>query len=223
MSSTTSADGTTSERAAPGGALLSVHDLACRRGDRLLFQGLHFELHPGQLMWVRGPNGRGKTSLLRLLAGLARPETGRIEGRARPRSGASLYLAHANALKDDLSALEALQFLARLHGADAGATACETALRRFGLHGRRHAPVRTLSQGQRRRVALSRLLMQPSARLWILDEPFDALDADASAILNHTLAGHVRGGGAVVLTSHLDPSLDELSPVHFHFDENPLR
>jgi heme exporter protein A len=198
--------------------LLAARGLACRRGDRLLFRGLDLELRRGQIVWVHGANGRGKTSLLRLLAGVARPEAGHVEGRA-PRA----YLGHANALKDDLTALEALQFLARLHRLDARAEACEAALRRFGLHGRRHAPVRTLSQGQRRRVALSRLCMLPPASVWLLDEPHDALDAEAATLLDDTLRAHAAAGGAVVLASHIDPSTHGLATLALPLPDEPGR
>lgn len=195
-------------------ALLTVQGLACRRGERLLFRGLDFALLPGQVLWLRGRNGCGKTSLLRILAGLSSPEQGTVRQAGRP-----AYLAHSNALKDDLSVLESLQFLALLHGGAADAATCSAALRRAGLHDRRHAPVRTLSQGQRRRVALSRLFMQASARVWILDEPFDALDSDAVATLNQALQEHARAGGGVVLTSHLDLTLDDPLPTVLQLDQ----
>jgi heme exporter protein A len=134
-----------------------------------------------------------------------------------------VYIAHANALKDDLSALENLQFLARLHGDDASATAGSEALRRFGLASRRQAPVRTLSQGQRRRVALARLALAGARTLWILDEPFDALDAEGTATLNQVLSAHAQGGGAVVLTSHLDLALHEPAPISLQLDAHALQ
>lgn len=215
MSSTILAGATTSEGPdAAASPLIAARRLACRRGDRLLFQDLDLTLQPGQILWLRGRNGCGKTSLLRVLAGLSPPEAGSVQRRGR-----SAYLAHANALKDDLAVLEALQFLALLHGQAADATACGEALRRVGMFERRRAAVRTLSQGQRRRVALARLFMQPSAESWILDEPFDALDSDAVATLAAALQAHARGGGAIVLTSHLAPPLDELPPTLLQLDE----
>jgi heme exporter protein A len=203
-----------------GAPLLAARALACRRGERLLFDGLDLELRPGQLLWLRGANGRGKTSLLRLLAGLSHPASGEVLRADRARRGL-VYIAHANALKDDLSALENLQFLARLHGDAADAPACTEALRRFGLAGRRHAPVRTLSQGQRRRVALARLALAQARPLWILDEPYDALDAEGCATVNTLLAAHAAAGGAAVLTSHLDPGLTDPAPTLLQLDAAP--
>ena len=202
--------------------VLAASDLACRRGDRLLFEGLNFELRPGQIVWVRGRNGQGKTSLLRLLAGLSSPAHGRVSWGGVPLRAAGaafqrrlVYLAHANALKDDLTVLESLQFLARLHGRDASAQALTDALRRLNLHSRRDAPVRTLSQGQRRRVALARLLIEAQPSLWILDEPHDALDAEGSAILDEVLCAHAARGGSIVLTSHIPLTLTRPVPIMF--------
>jgi len=189
---------------------VAATDLACRRGERVLFSGLNLAVHPGEIVWLRGANGQGKTSLLRLLAGLARPAAGRIEhGLGRER----VYVGHANALKDDLTVAESLMFLSRLHGFDTRAEAHEAALRRFGLWSRRLAPVRTLSQGQRRRVALSRLCTAPATALWLLDEPFDALDAEGVAALNLLLAEHAARGGSVLLTSHVALSLSSPEPI----------
>ena len=176
---------------------LHASALACRRGARLLFRELSFELAAGQVLWVRGRNGRGKTSLLKLACGLSRPEAGRIA-----HSGAVLYVGHTNALKDDLTAGEALAFLLRLHGHAHDAATVDGALRCLGVQGRRDALVRTLSQGQRRRVVLARLAVEREPSLWILDEPFDALDGDGLARVNALLDEHRRRGGCVLLSSH---------------------
>ena len=211
MSITTSAPATTSDASAP---LLAANALACRRGDRVLFKGLDLTLLPGQVLWLRGANGRGKTSLLRLLAGLSTPEAGTVERRE-----ALLYVAHANALKEDLTVLESLRFLARLQGRDTADTSLIEALRLFGMASRRDAPVRTLSQGQRRRVALSRLALAPQTPVWVLDEPFDALDVDGIATLNGLLSRHAQAGGGVVLTSHQALTLSEPAPREIQLDE----
>ena len=187
---------------------LRLMDVACRRGDKLLFSGLNETLAPGELLWLRGGNGRGKTSLLRLVAGLAAPEQGRILWDDAPTrrnehfSGQLVYIAHTNALKDDLTAAESLAFLARVHARDASAPAVRAALARLGLAGRERTPTRSLSQGLRRRVALARLALETAPALWVLDEPFDALDVAGTATLHSLLAQHRARGGSVLLTSH---------------------
>jgi heme exporter protein A len=191
---------------------LRLVDVACRRGDRVLFSGLTETLGPGEMLWLRGGNGRGKTSLLRLVAGLAAPEAGQILWGDRPTrrnerfAGSLVYIAHANALKDDLTAAESLAFLARIQGRLQGsgerAPAIRAALARLGLAGRERTPVRSLSQGLRRRVALARLALETAPALWVLDEPFDALDVAGTAELHVLLATHRARGGSVLLTSH---------------------
>lgn len=187
---------------------LSAVDLACRRGERRLFSGLQLSLAARRLLWLRGDNGRGKTSLLRLLAGLATPDHGDVLLAGEPVRKAALrglrplYIGHANALKDDLSATEALQFIAHLHGRPASTVQVHGALDRLGVASRRNAAVRTLSQGQRRRVALARLALESEAMPWILDEPYDALDVAGIAALDGLLGAHLARGGSVILTSH---------------------
>ncbi len=187
---------------------LRLVDVACRRGDRLLFTGLNETLQSGELLWLRGGNGRGKTSLLRLVAGLSPPERGQILWGDAPTRGSDrfaaelVYIAHANALKDDLTAAESLAFLARVHGRDASPGALRAALVRLGLAGRERTPTRSLSQGLRRRVALARLALETAPALWVLDEPFDALDVAGTATLHELLAAHRARGGSVLLTSH---------------------
>jgi heme exporter protein A len=187
---------------------LRLVDVACRRGDRLLFAGLSETVAPGELLWLRGGNGRGKTSLLRLVAGLAAPERGQVlwgdqPARRSPRFARELvYIAHANALKDDLTAAESLAFLARIQGRDDSPPAIRAALVRLGLAGRERTPVRSLSQGLRRRVALARLVLEAAPALWVLDEPFDALDVAGTADLHSLLSAHRARGGSVLLTSH---------------------
>jgi heme exporter protein A len=193
-------------------ALLRVDGLECRRGERTLFSGLGFALGPGEIVWVRGANGQGKTTLLRTLAGLSAPETGRVAWADPQPLVRFLYLAHANALKEELTVAESLRFLVELAGGAPTDPALAAALARFGLAGRRDAPVRTLSQGQRRRVALARLALPGAAPTWLLDEPFDALDADGVEILNALLVEHTRNGGAVVLTSHLPLTIADPQP-----------
>ncbi len=182
-------------------ALLALRGVAYRRGDRLLFSDVDLAVGPGGCTWVRGGNGVGKTSLLRIAAGLAAPAAGQVlrDGGVRP-----LVVGHANALNADLSAAEALAFLARVQGAPTARGDVTRALDALGLARAAHgAPVGRLSQGQRRRVALARLALAPSAALlWLLDEPFDALDADGIARVEARVADHRAAGGGVVLTSH---------------------
>lgn len=206
---------------APVVALLQTLALAGERGDRRLFQGLDLALAPGSVTWLRGRNGRGKTTLLRLLAGLSAPAEGQIliQGQPQAKLDGELrnqwaYIGHQNALKDDLTATEALRFLARLHGLPHDAESLKQALQRLGLGPARlqHAPVRTLSQGQRRRVALARLALSATARVWLLDEPFDALDGEGILALNAVISSHAQAGGCVLLTSHQAISIENPVP-----------
>lgn len=210
-SSTTLAHATTSDAIAP---LLQVSGLACRRGREWLFRDLSFAVWPGQMLWLRGHNGSGKTTLLRILSGLSNPDEGRLSWARDRREGAEdrlVYIGHLNAMKDDLTVCESLQFIAGLHGRDDSRESALAALRLLGMHHRRHAAVRTLSQGQRRRAALARLALERTPTLWLLDEPFDALDSAGVEAVNHLLKGHLARGGSVLLTSHL--ALDASGPV----------
>jgi heme exporter protein A len=199
-------------------SLLAVEELECRRGERTLFSGLGFSVAPGAIVWLRGANGQGKTTLLRTLAGLSRPEAGRIVWREPAGTGRALYLAHANALKDELSAAESLAFLHALDGRESDPAGLAAALERVGMASRRAAPVRTLSQGQRRRVALARLAAPGTASTWLLDEPFDALDAAGVEMLNGLLAEHAARGGGIVLTSHVPLTIAAPLPATVSLD-----
>lgn len=202
-------------------AKLSAVDLACRRGNRLLFKGVNFALRPGEAIWLRGHNGCGKTSLLRLVVGLSIPESGHVLWADAPiRESNSfarerVYIGHTNALKDDLTVIESLRFLARIHGRDSRTDALQAALRRVGLEGRRDAIVRTLSQGQRRRGALARLALERSATLWVLDEPYDALDTEGIGRVDALLHEHLARDGSVLLTSHSSPGTGAPSMTEF--------
>ncbi len=197
-------------------ALLEVVDLECIRGDRLLFGGLAFALGAGEIVQVEGANGAGKTSLLRILCGLARPTAGEVRWQGTDiraqRAGYGrvvAYVGHAAGVTERLSGIENLRYAARMAGT--GAEGTSAALERVGLADCGELPVRALSAGQRRRVALARLLLLP-ARLWLLDEPFTALDAGGRALVERLLSEHLRGGGLAVLTSH-QPLSVEGSPL----------
>ena len=203
---------------------LSARGLACERGGRRLFERVGFELDPSELLWVRGQNGRGKTSLLRLVAGLSTPEDGQILWGGVPVRRAPdychqlVYIAHTNALKEDLTVSEALEFLLRIHGRKHDGAVLQAGLERMGLLARRGAMVRTLSQGQRRRVALTRLAIEDSPSTWILDEPFDSLDVQGVERLNGLLSEHLLRGGRVILTSHQNLNTTVLAPREVNLD-----
>jgi heme exporter protein A len=193
--------------------MLEVSDLECRRGDRLLFSGLSFTLEPGTLLHVRGRNGSGKTTLLRALCGLLTPDAGSIvwNGEDTRRLGEdfhadTLYFGHLNGIKGDLTGVENLRVSATLDGDRIAENQLWGALGQMGLTGFEDLPTRVLSQGQKKRVALARLLLS-EAPLWILDEPFTALDVDAVDQLQLLIAEHVADDGLVILTTHQEVAL----------------
>ena len=190
--------------------MLQAADLQCERGGRSLFAGLSFGVSTGELLRVSGANGSGKTSLLRILCGLAAPGRGEVRWNGKPIYSLKeeyarqlVYLGHAPAVKADLTAAENLSIACTLAGL--GSADVRAALARFGLPP--DVPVRKLSQGQRRRAALARLAAGGSAALWILDEPFSALDAEGAKLLNELFARHVAKGGLIVVTTHQDPGI----------------
>ena len=193
--------------------LLSATGLSCIRGTQTLFTGLSLQLDSGQWLYLQGENGAGKTSLLRILAGLAQPADGTVFWQGSPISkqrsdyhADMLYLGHHASLKEDLTLTENLRGLMAMDGLKVTDAAIRDALSRMGLAKRQHLPARVLSAGQKRRGLLARLLLRP-ARLWILDEPFNALDVKAIADLQACLKVHLQEGGMVVLTSHQTPDL----------------
>ena len=179
-----------------GEPLLAVQGLCLERGGRELFRDLSFDVRPGHLVQVDGPNGAGKTSLLRILAGLSRYG---FEGRVE-RHCPLLYLGHQSAVKALLTPRENLAWHVAGESVHADAE-IEDALSRVGLYGYEDVPSHALSAGQHRRVNLARLYLSRSA-LWLLDEPFTAIDKGGVAELEKLLVEHVQRGGAVVMTSH---------------------
>ncbi len=179
-----------------GTPLLAAQTLSLVRGGRALFRDISFAVHAGQLWQIEGPNGAGKTSLLRILCGLARYG---FEGRVQ-RPAPQLYLGHHAAVKGLLTPRENLAW--HVSGADRYANEqIESALVRVGLYGYEDVPSHTLSAGQQRRVNLARLFLS-SAPVWLLDEPFAAIDKEGVVALETLLEEHVAAGGAVLMTSH---------------------
>ena len=170
---------------------LAASDLACRRGERLLFRGLSLDIVGGQALHVTGSNGTGKSSLIRILAGLLRPYAGEVE-----RQGSTGLLDQTMALDEHLPLGPALAFWAGLDGAIA-----DSVLIRLGLADLLDVPVRYLSTGQRKRAALARLLGQ-NAQVWLLDEPLNGLDRDAVALVEALIAEHIADGGLALVASH---------------------
>jgi heme exporter protein A len=193
---------------------LQAFELVCTRGDRQLFNNVNFEIHPGEALRVAGTNGSGKTSLLRMLCGLASPAAGEVRWSGRnirsvreEFASQLLYLGHANGVKDDLTAWENVMVAATLSGNRVSRANAYQALDQLGLGRAADLPTRALSQGQRKRVALARLPLGMAAPLWILDEPFTALDHKAVAELCGTLNHHLAHGGMVIYTTHQEIEL----------------
>ncbi|HXA48263.1 MAG TPA: cytochrome c biogenesis heme-transporting ATPase CcmA [Burkholderiaceae bacterium] len=188
---------------------LQGYQLACSRGERHLFTDINFEIVGGDALRIAGTNGSGKTSLLRLLCGLAYPAAGEVRWngqnvrRVREDFCSELiYLGHANGVKDDLAAWENLMVSATLAGHPINSEQAWRAVDLLGLDEVGHLPTRALSQGQRKRVALARLWLEKTPKLWILDEPFTALDSTAVVVLCRRLERHLAAGGLLVYTTH---------------------
>ncbi len=193
--------------------MLNVSSLECARGDRSLFKDVSFMLDNGELLHLHGHNGSGKTTLMRTLCGLVQPACGDIQWRGESISELDeeftrhvLYIGHKNAIKDDLTGVENLLTSSLLDGFSIEPGQAWQALSKMGLKGFEDLPTKVLSQGQKRRVALARLLTT-KARLWILDEPFVALDKAAVAFLQDVIREHIAGGGMVILSTHQEVAL----------------
>jgi len=198
-------------------SVLTVSHLSCSRGHKALFADVSFELQPGQALHLEGDNGVGKTSLLRILCGLSAADAGEVRWQGQRTQdvatafrSALFYLGHGLSLKEELSALENLLSDAAVAGRALTPEQAMHALARMGLRGREHLPLRVMSQGQKRRTALARLLAS-QAPLWVLDEPCVALDSRAVDGLRALLAEHVVQGGMVLFTSHQPVNLTTAS------------
>ncbi|WDE11430.1 cytochrome c biogenesis heme-transporting ATPase CcmA [Thalassomonas haliotis] len=201
--------------------LIEARQLSCIREDRILFEHLNLAVFPGEIVQVEGPNGAGKTSLLRILAGLSSPYDGEI---CYQQQGIRyckeqfhqdlLYLGHLPGVKGEMSAQENLTFNLSLHGLDG--EQAESTLNEVNLLGFEDALASHLSAGQHRRIALARL-WQSKAKIWILDEPFTAIDKNGVQKLEQLFLAHVAKGGCVVLTTHQDLSFDKVKKVTLNY------
>lgn len=197
---------------------LSVNNLGCIRGERVLFKNLSFQLNSGRLLYIQGENGSGKTTLLRTLCGLSLPAIGHlswnnqdIKSLAEDYYDQVLYIGHLAGIKDDLTAIENIQFSLSLSGYATNRLQILGALETLGVGRCAHLPTRFLSQGQKRRITLAQLWLQDTPEytpLWILDEPFTALDSNMINILTEHIEKYVNNGGMVVFTSHQLPSFN---------------
>jgi heme exporter protein A len=193
--------------------MLEAADLTCERGGRRLFSDLSFKLQEGEALRIAGANGSGKTSLLKILCGLLAPDAGEVRWRGaairslrEEYSRQIIYLGHLPAVKDELTAGENLDIACRLAGPRPSPAEVREALQAFGL-GAEAKPLKRLSQGQRRRAALARLALSGSSPLWLLDEPFFALDSSGIRAVHDLLAKHLSRGGVIVFTTHQDAGL----------------
>ena len=202
--------------------MLEACGLTCSKRDRTLFEGLSLVVNTGELLYLRGPNGAGKTSLLRILTGLSTPESGAVSYNGMDIAEDKtdyyrdlFYLGHKSGTNGSLSALDNLSFWLAQHSTSVQHNGLYDVLAKVGLVGLEDVPVRYLSAGQQRRVALSRLWLKP-AKVWVLDEPFTALDVKGVHLLETSMKEHVSRGGLIITTSH--HPLSETAGEHRVFD-----
>ncbi|ANQ66273.1 heme ABC transporter ATP-binding protein [Candidatus Pseudothioglobus singularis] len=195
---------------------LIVNNLSCQRGYKLLFENLSFELNSGEVLKVSGPNGSGKTSLMKILAGLSSFETGSIDYDDTKINSERynldfLYLGHLAALSPELSCLENLKYTMRL-GNDNLDLDFSDALKKVGLEKFENELVGKLSAGQKKRIALS-LLFITQSKVWLLDEPFSALDSKAIKIIETRVEDHCNSGGICILTTHQECNIKNMKEI----------
>ena len=199
--------------------LLEVSKLGCVRGDRRLFSSLDLSLPAGTFLQLTGPNGSGKTSLLRILCGLLAPAEGEIKWQGENIRSLGedyftsvTYLGHRHGVKDELSGIENLRISNALNGIEISKERARGVLERMGLAGRESLPARLLSEGQRRRVALARLLTC-GTKLWLLDEVMTSLDKGAMALIRSLIEEHLAVGGIAIVATHQDLALTTVSTM----------
>lgn len=199
--------------------ILSANNLTCIREDRLLFDQLNIEINAGDIVQIEGPNGSGKTSLLRILAGLSQPfegnvcfEKGLISNCREEFHQNLLYLGHLPGVKGEMSAQENLRFNLSLHGINNDSAVINKALKNVNLTGFEDSLASHLSAGQHRRISLARLF-ESTAKIWILDEPFTAIDKQGVSALEQLFKAHLKQGGCIVLTTHQDLMTFERSQI----------
>ena len=195
---------------------LSVNNLSCQRGYNLLFENLSFELNSGEVLRISGQNGSGKTSLLKIIAGLNTLELGSIEfdqnqSNSEKYQIETLYLGHYAALSSELSCIENLEYLTNLN-TEILSPNFHDALKEVGLENYEHESAGNLSAGQKRRIALSLLFISQS-RVWLLDEPFTALDSDGIKIIENQIEKHCANSGLCILTTHQDCNIKSLKEI----------
>jgi heme exporter protein A len=190
-------------------SLISSEGVTSIKRDRVLFEDLQFSLSEGEIVHLKGPNGAGKTSLMRMIAGLSTPTEGEILFRQQTLQASwqefthqTLYIGHKSGCSSSLTAVENTVFWSRQQGLVIDESQIEHTLFELGLAGVDDIPVSMLSAGQQRRVALARLWLKPKATLWLLDEPFTALDVNGVAMVENKLQQHCESGGCVLVTSH---------------------
>jgi len=199
--------------------MLEAVGLDCERGGRALFRGLNISVGEQEIVRVAGVNGSGKTSLLRILCGLLTPHAGEVRWKGsaihalrEDYARELVYLGHAPAVKDDLTAAENLKYACVFAGLSS--TEIGSSIERFGVPA--DVPIKKLSQGQKRRAALARLALSQQVPLWLLDEPFAALDAAAAGLVEELVRAHAGAGGAVIFTTHQDTRVAATRVIELH-------